>query len=403
MKFGILRELKSPPDRRVVFAPETLQKAQQQLPSATFVVQSSDIRVFEDKEYRDAGFEVVEDLSNCDVLIGVKEVPIAALIPDKKYFFFSHTIKEQPYNRSLLQTILKKNIEFFDHETLVDINGNRLLGFGYYAGIVGAYNAIRTLGLQNKEFELPKAESLRDKKTLLAGLDSINIPPIKIVLTGKGRVGSGAKEILEYLGVKEVSVADFLDKEYPKAVYVQLDALDYTVRKDREEASMAHFFANPEMYDSNFMRFASVSTLFIAGHFYGQGAPYIFTKDDAKSRACSIRIVADISCDIGGPIASTIRASTIADPVYGYDPDTESEVPFGTPGSIAVMAVDNLPCELPRDASQSFGATFLDKVLPAFFNNDQEKILERARMTKDGKLMPRFTYLQNYVNMYNAV
>src|SRR5690554_7073234 len=141
--FALIKERKNPPDRRVVFSPEKCQEVIQKFPNAKIVIEASDIRVFPDESYREAGFEVLEDVSHADVMLGVKEVPVEALIPNKKYFFFSHTIKKQAYNRILLQTILQKNIELYDHETVVNENNRRLIGFGYYAGLVGAYNGFR--------------------------------------------------------------------------------------------------------------------------------------------------------------------------------------------------------------------------------------------------------------------
>jgi alanine dehydrogenase len=146
------------------------------------------------------------------------------------------------------------------------------------------------------------------------------------------------------------------------------------------------------------MRFAKVTDFFIAGHFYGTGAPYLFTREDAKHSDFNIKFVADISCDVDGPVASTLRASTIADPIYGYHPEKEIEVDYKDKDAIIVMAVDNLPCELPKDASEGFGEMFLENVIPAFFNNDKEGILERAKMTENGKLTERFSYLQDYVD-----
>src|SRR5690606_852421 len=149
--------------------------------------------------------------------------------------------------------------------------------------------------------------------------------------------------------------------------------------------------------ESDFLRFAKVSDMLITGHFYGNGAPAFFTKEDAKSADFKINLIADISCDIDGPIASTIRTSTIAEPFYGYDPETGSETAFDAKGAITVMAVDNLPCELPKDASEGFGDMFLQHVIPAFFNGDKDGILKRALITKNGKLTPRFAYLEDYV------
>lgn len=398
IKFALIKERKTPPDRRVVFSPEKLKEVVTKFPEARFKVESSDIRIFSDQEYRDAGFEVSEDVSDCDVMLGVKEVPIPALIPDKKYFFFSHTIKKQPYNRDLLREILKNNIQLYDHEVIVDEEGRRLIGFGRYAGLVGAYNGFRAIGLREGTFELPKAEHLPDLDAMLAELDQIKIPAFKIVLTGSGKVAHGAKEILDHLKIEQVGVEEYLNKDFDRPVYCMLDVLDYNRPKEDTEASVKYFYTHPEKYESDFMRFARVSDMFIAGHFYGEGAPRFFTEEDAKAPDFRIKYVADISCDIAGPVASTIRPSTIAEPLYGYDPEREAEADFRDKDAICVMAVDNLPCELPKDASEGFGVMFLENVIPAFFNEDKDGILERGRMTFNGKLTERFAYLQDYVD-----
>jgi len=398
MKFGIIKERKNPPDRRVVFSPEKLQEFQHQFPEASIVVESSDIRVYSDDAYAKAGFEITEDLSDCDVLIGVKEVPIAALLPNKKYFFFSHTIKKQPYNRDLLKAMLEKNITLYDHEVITDTRGNRLIGFGRYAGLVGAYNGFRALGLKEQTFSLPKAENLADLPALIAALNSIKLPIIKILLTGTGKVAKGAKEILDAMHIKSVSISDYLSTSFNEPVYCKIDVLDYNKRIDGQVLTNRDFYNNPSAYVYNFMRFAKVTDYFIAGHFFGEGSPYLFTREDAKSDHFNIHLVADVSCDIDGPVASTLRASTIADPIYGYDSKTSAEVAYTSPNAITVMAVDNLPCELPKDASDGFGDLFLTHVIPAFFNGDKDGILARAAMTNEQQLTPRYKYLQRYVD-----
>ena len=398
IKFALIKERKSPPDRRVVFSPKKCCNLLETFPDATIVVEKSEVRVFDDNLYENEGIELAEDLLNCDVMLGVKEVPIKALIPHKKYFFFSHTIKQQPYNRVLLQAILKNKIELYDHETIVKENGDRLIGFGRYAGLVGAYNTFRALGLRDDLFSLPKVENLADLVAMKAALDKIKLPAIKIVLTGTGKVAKGAKEILDYLKIKEVSVSGYLSKKYDEIVFCQIDVEDYNQRSDGNAFNKSEFFKNPVGYESNFMRFAKVSDMFIAGHFYGDNAPYLFTREDAKHPDFKINLVGDISCDIDGPVASTLRASTIADPFYAYDPQREKEVPFKTKNSITVMAVDNLPCELPKDASEGFGTMFINQVIPAFFNGDKDGILQRAQITTaEGTLTKRFSYLTDYV------
>ena len=354
--------------------------------------------MYSDEAYAKAGFEITEDLSDCDVLIGVKEVPIASLLPNKKYFFFSHTIKKQPYNRDLLKAILEKNITLYDHEVITDTKGNRLIGFGRYAGLVGAYNGFRALGIKAQTFSLPKAEHLADLPALIDQLNSIKLPAIKILLTGSGKVARGAKEILDAMHIKSVSISAYLTERFDAPVYCKIDVLDYNKRIDGQVLTNRDFYNNPSAYVANFMRFAKVTDYFIAGHFFGEGSPYLFTREDAKSDQFNIHLVADISCDIDGPVASTLRASTIADPIYGYDPETSAEVAYTTPNAITVMAVDNLPCELPKDASDGFGDLFLSHVIPAFFNGDKDGILARAAMTNAQQLTPRYEYLQGYVN-----
>ena len=398
MTIGIIKERKNPPDRRVVLSPIECRKILKKYPQLKIKVESSDDRFFTDQDYINHGLEIVKDVSDCDVLLGVKEVPMDYLIPNKKYFFFSHTIKKQKYNRKLLQAILTKNIELYDHEVITNEKGQRLVAFGRYAGIVGAYNGFRAYGLKNDLYKLPKAEELHDQLMLIHELQKLKLPNIKVVLTGKGRVGNGAKEMLKGMRMKEVTVNQFLTKEFSEPVYVQIDVLDYNKRKDGQQKNQQDFFNHPSEYESNFMRFAKVADVYIAGHFYGAGAPYIFTRQNAKSPEFHIKVIADISCDVDGPVASTIRSSTIANPIYGYHPLTEKEVDYRDEQAIAVMAVDNLPCELPKDASEGFGESFAKNVIPAFFNNDQQGVLERARMTKSGRLTNRFKYLQDYVD-----
>jgi len=397
--FALIKERKNPPDRRVVFSPKKCQEVMNKYPEANVIVEASDIRIFRDETYRKWGCEVKEDVSAADVLIGVKEVPVDALIPNKKYFFFSHTIKKQPHNRKMLQAILEKKIELYDHETVVDDSNHRLIGFGYYAGLVGAYNGFRLLGQRDQLFDLPKAESLHDLAHMKEALNAIALPQkLRIILSGTGKVTSGAKEILDHLGIREVQDEAYMNEVFEEPVYCLIDVTEYNKRKDGKPMDKYEFYQDPSGYESDFMKYARVSDMFITGHFYGNGAPYLFTREDARNPEFKITLVADISCDVDGPIACTIRSSTIANPFYGYDPVTESEVPLGTPNSIAVMAVDNLPCELPRDASEGFGRMFAKHVLPAFFNGDAEGILERAKITTaEGTLTPRFAYLQDYV------
>ena len=397
MKFGIIKERKNPPDRRVVFSPNEIKTIQEQFPVVSFKVEPSDIRIFSDAEYQNLGIEVTDDLSDCEVLFGVKEVPVEALIPNKKYFFFSHTIKKQPYNQKLLQAVLEKNIELYDHETIVDAANKRLIGFGRYAGIVGAYNAIRAFGIKFELFKMPKASALKGRDALVQQVKRQIIPPIKIVVTGTGKVGSGVKEMLLAMKIKEVSVENFLTKNFTQPVFTQIDVLEYNKRMDGQKFDTKDFYKNPSEYESDFERFTKVADIYISGHFHANAAPQILSQKMLQANDCAIKIVADVSCDVNGPIACTLRASTIEEPLYGYLPSENKEVDVFHPAAIVVMAVDNLPCELPKDASEGFGEMFTQHVIPAFFNNDPDGILARAKMTENGVLTERFNYLHDYV------
>lgn len=398
MKFGIIKERKNPPDKRVVFSPDQLARLKQQHQELSLKVESSDIRVFKDEEYKNRGIEVSNDLSDCDVLFGIKEIPVEDLIPNKSYFFFSHTIKKQPHNKKLLQAILENNIDLYDLETIVDDHNHRLIGFGKYAGIVGVYNSIRAFGIKFELFKLPKAETLSGKEALITHLKRLVLPPLKFVVTGTGNVGSGVKEVLDAIKVKEVSIENYLTKNYTQSVYTQIHALDYNRRMDGKAFDFNDFSQNPKEYVSDFERFTKVSDIYITAHFHANGAPNILTREMLQASDCKIKVVADISCDIDGSIASSLRTSTIAEPFYGYLPSENKEVDVFHPAAIVVMAVDNLPCELPKDASEGFGEMFMKHVIPAFFNGDKDGILQRAKITEKGKLTPRFSYLQDYVD-----
>ena len=398
IKIGVIREGKVPPDMRVPLTPIQCKEVQEQYPEVSIHVQSSPVRAFSDSEYSNQGIRVQEDVSDCDVLMGVKEVPIDQLIDGKTYLFFSHTIKEQPYNRKLLRAILEKNIRLIDYETLTNSDGIRIIGFGYYAGIVGAYNGIRAWGMRTKTFFLKPALQLDGLEEMNVELQKAKLPNIRIALTGAGRVASGVLLVMRMMEIMQVSPEDYLANNYDFPVFTQLCVTDYNKRMDGKPAVREDFFHNFKEYESNFFRFAEVTDLYIAGHFYAEHSPFIFTREDAKSPTFRIKVVADISCDIDGPVACTIRSSTIAEPLYGYHPILEQEVAYDAPDAITVMAVDNLPCELPKVSSEGFGKELVAQVIPQFLNGDEGDILKRATIAENGKLLQRYTYLQDFVD-----
>ncbi len=396
MKFGIIREGKIPIDKRAVFSPSELARFRDAYPQATFKVETSKHQVFEDEEYANLGFEVTSDMSDCDVLLGVKEVPVEQLIEGKTYCFFSHTIKKQPHNQKLMKACIEKNITLIDHETMVDENGKRLIGFGRYAGIVGAYKTFRGFGLKYELYSLPKINRSHNQQKLIELLKKLILPPIKVVLTGKGKVGMGAREMLVGMKMKEVSVEQFLNMDFDVPVFVQIDVEDYYKRIDGSQGSRDDFKQYPELYESDFGKFSKVADIVIMGHFYKNGSPYILTREMLNDPLNQIKIVGDVTCDIEGPVACSLRVSTIEDSFYGYYPRTNEEVHVDHPAAVVVMAVDNLPCELSNDSTDGFGAVFLEKIIPAFFDGDKDNILERATICKNEKLMPRFQYLEDY-------
>lgn len=399
LTIALIREGKTPPDRRVPLTPEQCVLFQQQFPQAKLIVQSSPIRSFTDDEYREKGIIVQDDISEAQVLFGVKEVPIDQLIPNRTYFFFSHTFKKQPYNRQLLQAILERNIQLIDYELLTNTKGARLIGFGRYAGVVGAYNGMRAWGLQTAAYNLKPAHQCFDRHEVNEELRKVQLPDsFKLVMTGGGRVARGITEILQSIALQKVDPNDFLIKSFSKPSYTALTVQEYVRRLDGRSFLNSEFYNNPTGFESAFLPFAETADFFMAGHYWEEGSPYFFTREEAKRNSFKLKMVADISCDIDGPVASTIRPSTIAQPFYGYDPQSEAEVPFNTPNSIGVMAVDNLPGELPRDASEDFGNELLTHIMPQLFNNDRDGVLHRATQTQDGQLTQLFDYLQDYVD-----
>ncbi len=398
IKLGIIREGKTPPDKRVPFTPLQAEEILQRFPHVSISVQSSTLRAYRDDEYRDLGIAVKDDISDCDILLGIKEVPADQLIPNKTYLFFSHTIKKQPYNKNLLREILKKKIRLVDYEVLKDRLGNRLVAFGRFAGIVGAYNGLWAYAQRYGGFSLRRAYEHFDINDLKLDLRNVKLPPIKIILTGGGRVGKGSMETLDTAGIRKVGVYDFLTKTFDGPVYVQLGSADYHIRRAGGHFNREEFHQHPERYDSTFLSFTKVADVLLAGAFWNTKAPVLFTREDMKSSEFKIKIIADITCDVGGSVPSTKKASTIPDPLYDYNPVTDTiEPPMSSEKLVTVMAIDNLPCELPRSASEEFGRDLIDKILPLLFESDREGVIKRATIAKGGHLTEAYDYLSDYV------
>ena len=395
---AVIREGKVPPDARVPLTPAQVATLRKR--GIDIVVQPSPGRTFTDQEYADLGVPLVEDIADRELLLGIKEVPINQLIPNKKYCFFAHVAKEQPYNQPLMRALLDRGITHMDYEYFTGEKGKRLIAFGYWAGMVGAHNAVWTYAQRTGAFELPRLKDLYDYAAAREVYDQLELPPLRVVLTGTGRVGKGAAQVLEDMGFARLSPAAYRKGEgQGKAVFTQLSVSEYAKHPDGQPIKKHYFYQHGEEYQSNFAPYAKVSDIFINGIFWDGKAPAFFTREEMAAKDFRIQVIGDVTCDIApaASVPSTLRASTIADPVFGYDPTSGKEVSAYAPDAIDIMSIDNLPSELPRDASKAFGKVFIDRILPEFAK-EQSDILERASVTVAGELGPHFGYLEGYAN-----
>jgi saccharopine dehydrogenase (NAD+, L-lysine forming) len=399
IKVGVLKETKTPPDCRVAITPEIACEILKKFQNVELFIQPSPIRTYTDDEYRLLGLELRDDLSNCDILIGIKEVKIPTLIPGKTYLYFSHTAKKQEHNRALLQATVKNKIRLIDYEYLTDKQGARLVAFGRWAGIVGAYNAIVAIGHATSGYHIRRAYECFDKFEFFNELHKVRLPNYKFLITGGGRVAGGAMEVLDFLKIPKVSPDDFLQEDFKSPVYAQLDPWHYVKRNDGDEFDWGHFSKNPEAYHSTFLPYTKVTDVFIPCHFWDPKSPVFMTREDMQATDFKMKLIADVSCDIDGPIPTTFKTSTIKDPFWGFNLKEWKETPAFEPGSITLITVDNLPGEAPRDASADFSKTLLDKVFPHLFLHDGEEVILRASITNlEGKLTQKFAYLQDFLD-----
>jgi alanine dehydrogenase len=400
MKIAILAERKQPADSRAALTPQQACEINESYQHVSVVAQSSQDRVFTDEEYRECGVPVVEDVSDCDVLLGVKEVPPEFLIPGKTYFFFSHTIKEQPYNRDLMRALIGKQIRMVDYECLSWSPGNRILGFGRWAGIVGTYNGFLTWGKKYGTYQLEPATQLADYNALLKEVLKTKLPPIKIGLTGSGRVAGGALEILKHCSIKEVTPSEYKTEVYDEPVFTVLDNPFIYGRVDGEkEWDTQHFYTHHEEYKSTFEPYMQVTDLLINGMYWEDTLPALFTKEDTKRDDFKIKVIADITCDVEGSVPITLRATSIEDPTIGWDASLQKETQPFTEDSIEVMAVTNLPTELPRSASEDFGSNLTQYIIPRLAGEETDDVIQRATICEDGELTSNFTYLSDYAGL----
>lgn len=399
LKIGLIREGKTPADARVALTPDQCVQLMKQYDNIDIMVQPSPVRSYKDEEYEAKGILLSESMSDRNILLGIKEVPIDQLIPNKNYFFFSHTIKKQPYNRGLLQAILKQNIQLVDYETLRNADGERIIGFGWFAGVVGAHNGIRAYGIKTKSFDLKAAHESLDFAEMKEAYKKVEWPPLKVVSTGNGKVAKGAKATLEAMGFKEVDAEQFVQETFDVPVFVALQYKDMYKHKESHSYDRKHFYQNPEEYYADFAPFSKTADVFVNGIYWDPRGPKYFTIEDMRKADFNIKVIADVTCDIApeSSIPATLRATKIGDDIMGFNPFTNAEVEPYSHFSIEIMSVDNLPNELPRDAADSFGIMLIDSVIPELLK-DESSIIENATITKDGALTENYKYLQDYVD-----
>lgn len=398
MIIGLIRERKSPPDERVALSPAQCARIMAANPGVRIVAEPSPSRCFRDAAYAEAGIEITENMAQADVLLGIKEVPVANLIPGKTYFFFSHTKKKQPYNQKLAQALVKSGIRMIDYEALTYADGQRILGFGFYAGLVGAHNGLLTYGRKFGRFSLKAAHEYGTFAALQQAYTALRLPPIKIVITGSGKVAAGALEIMSGLDVEYIEPTDFIGKEYDYPTYTHLKGQTLYVPRDGTRYHREQFHNAPDQYRSIFAPYLAHADILLNGVYWDAKIPRLFEPFEIQRPDFRTAVISDITCDVDGSVSINRGSTTIADPVYGVDRKTFAPAPPYQPTRdvVDVMAVDNLPNELPSDASEHFGNHLEKYILSELFREDYSDLLYRATMCMNGRLTPQFAYLSDY-------
>ncbi len=398
LTIGLIREGKVPQDNRVALTPSQCRTLEDRYPGLTILVEPSSIRCFSDESYRQRGIEVTNNMEACDLLIGIKEVPVDQLIPGKTYMFFSHTIKEQAYNRDMLRAILENNIRLIDHELITDSRGRRLIGFGHYAGVVGAHYGLMMYGEKNDAYQLIPAHEAENYGALKAYLNATEFPPVKTLIAGKGNVAEGARELLTHAGFQEVSPEAFQTSSFTKPTYTTLGLKELYKRKDGKQLDREDFKANPEKHFSDFLSYARQTDIFINAIYWEPGIPRHFNDQDTAHSSFQVKAIADISCDIEGSVPITKQHTSQDDPIYGFDPQKQVLTEPFQPQTIDVMAISNLPNQLPKDASEDFGEVMKQTILPAYFEDPDQRMFRDATITSNGALTEPYQYLAPFVS-----
>ena len=396
-------------ENRVAFSPTQISYLLNKYSNLKIIVQPSKERCFKDKDYLKTGAQITDNLSSADIIFGVKEVDISTLIKDKTYLFFSHTSKVRQYigqvikdkaiiyKKELLKEVIKKNITLIDYENIRDASGEgyRYLGFGRFAGIIGAYNTLNLyLKLNNKQ-QLPRAFEINNYEQVKKLISKQNFNKLKILLTGSGRASKGAIELLKLANIRQVSINDYLNNKYDEAVFCNISAKKHIERKDGKDSSYQDLILNPHEYNFKVKNYLFDTDIFIACHYWDPKFPKLFSSKQINEFK-NLKIIGDVTCDINGSVPTTIRSTSISKPYYSINTDSMKEIELGNKG-IAVMAVDNLPSELPREASEEFGNNVISEILPYLIDEDDGRI-DRATTASNGKFFSKFSYLNNFIN-----
>ena len=399
---GIIRESRND-ENRTPLVPEHIKKYKESNPNINFIIQPSNSRCFSDEEYELCGAKINENLNECSIIFGVKEIDPNILINNRTYLFFSHTFKInkqqkniEKHKKDLLLSILNKKITLIDYENIRGKNGTRCLGFGRFAGIVGCYNTLNLLLKVLGKQSLASAYKINDYERLVLNLKNLYFPKTKILVTGDGRVAKGVIELLNLTNIKAVSKKDFLEKKFDQPIFCNLETKDYVTNNSSTNFNLEHFIDNPQDYSSSALQYLKETDVLISAHYWDPSSPKIFENEDLKVLQ-NLKIVGDITCDINGSVPTTIRSTTIEEPNYWIERYTLKEIDENNDG-IAVMAVDNLPSELPRDSSTEFSEGIIKEVLPFLLKEDDGRILN-GTITTDGSFLEKYNYLNDYIRI----
>ena len=358
---GLLKEGKIPPDNRVALTPAQCKWLQKNFPGLRILVQSAPHRCYTDSEYKRAGVELRDDLGECDILLGIKEVPV-------------------------------------DYECLEHEDGQRIIGFGFFAGVVGAHNGMMAYGLRTGSFRLGRVYQQKDFKDLIHTYFGLKLPNIKIAVTGSGRVAHGILEVMNLMEVIEVEKEEYLYRNFSYPVYVQLKGSDLYAHKTTGGYNRDHFHAHAEEYRCLFDQYLPHTDILMNGIYWDQDVPRLFSSEQVAGENFRIQVIADVTDDSFGSVPINLGDQDIEHPVYGVDRKTLQKTAPYLPGSVDVMAVGNLPNELPRDASKYFGEQLIKYIIADLLQGGS-RLIDGATILRNGKLTEKFMYLQEYAGV----